>query len=497
MQAPSCCQRVAQLCDEAEQRLRDDNARAAVTAARERLREPIRVAVAGRVKSGKSTLVNALLHHEVAPTAYGECTRAVTWFRCGYPPEARLVLRSGGSRRLLLEPGQRLPRELGADPDELDRIEVQLSSNALTGMTVIDTPGLESAYEELSVATRRALGDGRLSRRTQGAARHADALVYVLTGPARHDEIEVLRAFRGHLGGIHASAVNTIAVLNKADLMGEDDEDALTQAERQAARYAEELSGLAAAVIPTVGVVAETVEAGLLTESDLAALRALAALPAGERELLLDNVAYFTDAPAPVGAAERRRLLERLGLYAVRRAVEWAKAGGASVAALRAMLAELSGLQRLRALLDEVFGRRADVLKAADALAELERLTLPGSALERADADWLAQGVERARLDPAMQVLATTWAYAHVASGAVRLPDELEADLRRVVLGATVDEMLGLAADAGADALRAAAAERSARWRAFEFSGDSEQRRVASIMTLQYAALWQLVEAPT
>jgi predicted GTPase len=76
-----CCSRVARLCDEAQARLSSDALREGVDRVRAELREPLRVAVAGRVKSGKSTLVNALLHEQVAPTAYGECTKVVTWFR--------------------------------------------------------------------------------------------------------------------------------------------------------------------------------------------------------------------------------------------------------------------------------------------------------------------------------------------------------------------------------------------------------------------------------
>src|SRR6478736_7221485 len=39
------------------------------------LAEPLRLAVAGRVKAGKSTLVNALVGRLVAPTRAGECTK--------------------------------------------------------------------------------------------------------------------------------------------------------------------------------------------------------------------------------------------------------------------------------------------------------------------------------------------------------------------------------------------------------------------------------------
>ena len=38
------------------------------------------VAIAGKVKAGKSTLLNALVGEEIAPTDAGECTRVVTWY---------------------------------------------------------------------------------------------------------------------------------------------------------------------------------------------------------------------------------------------------------------------------------------------------------------------------------------------------------------------------------------------------------------------------------
>ena len=51
--------------------------------ARQRVDEPLRVAIAGKVKAGKSTLLNALVGEELAPTDAGECTRIVTWYADG------------------------------------------------------------------------------------------------------------------------------------------------------------------------------------------------------------------------------------------------------------------------------------------------------------------------------------------------------------------------------------------------------------------------------
>ena len=45
-----------------------------------RFDEPLRVAIAGKVKAGKSTLLNALVGESIAPTDAGECTRIVTWY---------------------------------------------------------------------------------------------------------------------------------------------------------------------------------------------------------------------------------------------------------------------------------------------------------------------------------------------------------------------------------------------------------------------------------
>lgn len=505
-----CSPRVAALCDAAAKRLGAAGPLTEVRAVQARLDEPLRVAVAGRVKSGKSTLVNALLRHDVAPTAYGECTKAVTWFRYGYPPQARLKFAQGAVRDLPLEPGQRLPATLGADPAELDHVEVQLSSNALEALTVIDTPGLASSNDEFSAATRRALALGLglrapededeedLARRTEAAASEADALVFVLSGATpKQDEVDALEAFRSHLGGMRASAVNTVAVLNKADLLGEEDDgaDPLLRARTIAAGYADRLGSLTAAVIPTIGLLGETVEAGLLTEDDATALRRLISVDESTRYRLLDNVNWFVETSVDVEPAVRQRLLDRLGLYGVKRCLEWIDADGRSTPELRTALAELSGIGELRSLLTDLFARRADVLKAANALARLERLARDTRELTADERTWLASEVERTRLHPTMQALATTWAFAQAGAQAISLPDELAADLKRVALGASLEDKLGLEPGADPAELRAKALAAGAMWRSFLNAGTrSEQQRIASILCQQYSALWHLAE---
>src|SRR5256885_16239671 len=60
-----------------------------------RLNQPIRIALAGILKAGKSTLVNALVGEDIAPTDATEATRFVTWFRNGATPKGIANHRSG------------------------------------------------------------------------------------------------------------------------------------------------------------------------------------------------------------------------------------------------------------------------------------------------------------------------------------------------------------------------------------------------------------------
>src|ERR671929_695316 len=60
-----------------------------------RLNQPMRIALAGTLKAGKSTLVNALVGETIAPTDATEATRIVTWFRHGATPKVTANHRGG------------------------------------------------------------------------------------------------------------------------------------------------------------------------------------------------------------------------------------------------------------------------------------------------------------------------------------------------------------------------------------------------------------------
>src|SRR5438309_5796632 len=99
-------------------------AAAQIAAEQARLDEPLRVAVAGKVKAGKSTLLNALVGEQIAPTDAGECTQVITWYRDAASPRVTLMPRTGVPRQLpLIRTDGRLEFDLrGSTPEEVERL---------------------------------------------------------------------------------------------------------------------------------------------------------------------------------------------------------------------------------------------------------------------------------------------------------------------------------------------------------------------------------------
>jgi hypothetical protein len=137
-----------------------------MAALEQRLRQPLRVVVAGRVKAGKSTLVNALLGQQVAPTDVSECTRVVTWFSYGHPERLEIRMRDGGTMQAQLTEDGMLPVKLPVPIEQIASLHAYLANASLQTMTLIDTPGLGSVHDDFSRSTRDLLAaDSSQARR--------------------------------------------------------------------------------------------------------------------------------------------------------------------------------------------------------------------------------------------------------------------------------------------------------------------------------------------
>jgi hypothetical protein len=429
---------------------------AEVAAVEARIRRPLRVAIAGRTKAGKSTLLNALVGERLAATDATECTRIVTWYRydLGYMVEA--VLRTGERRNLEFDRSEGLEIRLGdLSLAEIDRLEVGWPSSRLADLTLIDTPGLDAGGSDGSQRTLAALvGD-------DGEVGDADAVVYLMRHLHRQD-VEFLEAFDA-ADRAATSPVNAVALLSRADEIGAGRLDAMASAAQVAQRYAADprVSNLAMTVLPVAGLIAET--GASLRESEVAGLRDVAALDQARLDLLLLSVDRFRMRDDnPLLPEVRDRLLARLGLFGLRLAIAAIRERPASTASELSRV-ETSGIRAVEQLLRRHFADRADALKTSSALLRLRRLADRAAAAGLTGALDLVATVERA--EASWPELAQLRLLHLVYTRTAQLQDEERAEVDRLFTSGDLAARLGLPAGAESPEIRAAALDSIDRWR--------------------------------
>ncbi|MFF2633244.1 dynamin family protein [Microbacterium sp. NPDC058021] len=427
-----------------------------------RLNEPLRLAVAGVVKAGKSTLLNALIGEQVAPTDAGECTKLVVWYRYALTPTVTLHLADGTTARLPVRRSDgALELDLGSySADEVGWIDVAWPSEHLRTTVLIDTPGIASLSATTSLRTTRFLTP-------EHSPSDADAIIYLL----RHihaSDVAFLEAFRDTVAG-SSHTVNAVGLLSRADEIGSGRIDSLISASRIAERYRRdgELRALTLGVIPVAGLLAEG--ARTLRESEFIAFRSLAALSREQRERLFVSVDRFVrvSPDTDLSVSVRQRLLARFGLFGVRLGAALVRGGARTSSDLAERMIAQSGLIDVQRFVADQFRSRVAALKARtvlDAVAELLREK------PRAGATGVRIAIERVSVTAHDLRELALLADLRTSVSALAAPDEAEAERIIGGEGDAASARLGLAEPALRVQVREAAAERLAYWRMLEQS---------------------------
>lgn len=307
---------------------------------REMVTRPPRVAVVGRLKAGKSTLVNALTQHLIAATDSLECTLVVSMYLDGAPARAEVIGLDGQATREPLGNGplSKLPRPL----DEIDYVRQYLPNASLRQLSLIDTPGTATLTVENEARTRRMLMDG--AKDTRRASSWADCVVFLSDSAPRDDE----RTFLSQLG---MTPLTTIGVLSRADSFGAGafgQVDPLIFAGEHAHKIAEQMRSVVETVLPLSGLLAESASVGRITET---LARNLGSLVNLTRDQVLDFIEV--DDPSSVvrgfTPAMRDELLDAVGEYGIM-AGRWVAHQSGATGLLRWMR-DVSGIDSLTRVL--------------------------------------------------------------------------------------------------------------------------------------------------
>ena len=364
---------------------------------RAQVEEPCVLAVAGRVKAGKSTLINALLGQDLSLAGAAETTATINYFRFGAPEDPLrpvcCVWRNGHrtwESKAFLDSLQGTSEESLQRAESILHLEFYLPHPDLREVTLVDTPGTDAivggAENSHETVTARFFGmGGQLTERqaervrslqehhsaeTRRLAASADAVIYLVGQVAHVTNQEFLTEFQQASSG-QTRALNALGVMSRIDLLDDVFVARHELANAIAAKLATELN----TVVP--------VSAGLwralsILKADSPRLNAmkeaLCSIPADRfTRMLASDRAYlreYPDCAVPVGM--RQSFMEgmpwRVFVIVAR------ELRSKPVPDALAVLEEMSGFIELRRLLQNHFFRRGQLLRCFRILSDLHAI---------------------------------------------------------------------------------------------------------------------------
>lgn len=402
-------------------------------------RRPFSVAVFGRVKAGKSSLVNALIGKELAIMGSEEATATINRIS-----HASREMNQYFTVHWKEAPAESFPLEklhtdwTGKDDRVIDRVrrtsflELFSDAEALKHTRIIDTPGTGSANDDHEKVAQNFL-DAEKSSIAEGEK--ADALIYVFGYLGKEADEQSLQTFRkGCLPG--SSPYNSVGVFHLWDNTYWDNGGDMNDIERKAEQLKNHMRDVVADIIPVSAPLA--LAAQLAPDGFFDRLQSVI-LSLSEEELLA-ALKRDTRWDREEEQASIRSMCPWLPWTSFRVLVRHMfRMGNSEAVRHRKALRELSGIDRLLSFLEEKFFRRGAIIKQRQSRAKARHMiehaywTLEGlqERLEQEQEHWgiLATAIE----EPSTKL----WVYEKKAEGkqelAVLLQHWEEADRFRII----------------------------------------------------------------
>ncbi|MGF1676588.1 MAG: dynamin family protein [Rivularia sp. (in: cyanobacteria)] len=348
----------------------------------QQLHQPMRVAIVGLIKAGKSTMMNALLGEDIVATGNVEATFNVNFLRYGEKPS--LLVHFKDNRPAEAKSFEQLAAlTLRADSNSdyllnIKYIEVFCPNQILKTFNLIDTPGLLSYYKDDSENTLDflQLHGEELTNVTKTEAQGADAVLYLFSNSLATEDKEIVEMFQGIALG-QATPINTIGVLTKVDNYWSDPK--VSEPMEAANKICHRLSlhpqvrNIFYTIYPICGLLA--LGAQTLTKDEWQILLQLADIPEDRMDKLIRNVQRFCDREypdVPISKNQRHKVFKRLGQYGVWLAYSLIRSGTKNQAQFVQQLLQHSGITQLRDLILSHFGHRAFLIKLGNVLRQVD-----------------------------------------------------------------------------------------------------------------------------
>lgn len=366
---------------------------------RDLVERPCDLAIAGEVKAGKSSFLNALLGVDLAKVGVTETTATINFFRYGNPadPDKPVVVYWNDGREPEEQTKDFLDSLQGHDEDvltraeKIDHLEYLIPNKDLREITIIDTPGFGSVEETHEKRTadfltpRRDALRKRQAEQSDNFTNSADAVIFLTDKPAKADTKKFFTEYIPHI-----SSSNALGVLSKIDK--QDPQNIQELASSLSESFQDKLFD----VMPVSAGVYHAINK-LSINTDL--LSSLQEKIKNIEKRRLDRIGepHWTASEGPYNNmfekaglpfSERQAMLERLSVpwgvfYAILRALY----NNASVEDAIKELIQYSGMENVKAVLEKQFFSRARAIRCGSILRQvkdiLSRIKLISIPLQR------------------------------------------------------------------------------------------------------------------
>lgn len=342
----------------------------------------MRVAVVGKIKAGKSTMINALLGEYLVSTGPEELTFNVNWLKYGASPDLKVHFKDGRKpESKLIEELDALTRRRDENSEFLRNIkfiEVFYPNEILKKISLIDTPGLESFFDSDSRNTLEFLqvNPKEIKENTQRELSNADAVLYLFNQGMAVTDQSVLEEFIDSASG-NSTPINSIGVLTKADSYWPNYPEPLAAGHEIGKRLISEHSQIRSvfyAIYPVCGLLA--IGAKTLSEENMQALEQLSNLSQEDLDRVLRTAERFNrkeypNRPYIPSTRQRSNLWHKIGKYGIFLACDLIRSGTSTQTSLADKLFSESGVDELRALILSHFGNRAFLIKLGTGIRQI------------------------------------------------------------------------------------------------------------------------------
>lgn len=170
-------------------------------------KRPLFVAVLGEFNAGKSTLINALLGTDVAPTGIRPTTASVHWVAWAPDPFARVLVRGESDRVVAHDELKSTLERLRAAGEQVQRVFIYAPIERLKRIEILDTPGFNAPDTSHADEARRGIEEA-----------HVALWLLDATAPLKESERRVIEH-------VAAAGVPVQVLVNKRDRLDQEQLD--------------------------------------------------------------------------------------------------------------------------------------------------------------------------------------------------------------------------------------------------------------------------------